>query len=82
VDLARRRLWTNAFSMEALYTRILERHRASIRVQKQRLSSDDRDTRLDSRPRLLSMILVAASAADVLTTPFQVRSTPRQMARP
>ncbi|WP_035970785.1 hypothetical protein [Bradyrhizobium sp. WSM3983] len=38
MNLARRRPWTNAFSTEALCTRILERHRASIRVQKPRLA--------------------------------------------
>ncbi|WP_426422632.1 hypothetical protein [Bradyrhizobium genosp. A] len=38
MNLARRRPWTNAFSTEAPCTRILERHRASIRVQKPRLA--------------------------------------------
>jgi hypothetical protein len=80
VDLARRRLWTNAFPMEALRTRI-ERYRVSISVKKRRLSQDDLDTRFDSKPRLLSMIFIAAAATDMLTTLSQARSTPRQMAR-
>jgi AcrR family transcriptional regulator len=106
VNLARRRPWTNAFSTEALCTRILERHRASIRVQKPRLavanlariigatltlsnkqgfhattlrqlaeasglSMGGLYTYIDSKPRLLSMILgeVAATATEVLTAP-------------
>src|SRR6185312_6542478 len=106
VNLARRRPWTNAFSTEALCMRILERHRASIRVQKPRiavanltriigatltlsnkqgfhattlrqlaeasgLSMGGLYTYIDSKPRLLSMILgeVAATATEVLTAP-------------
>jgi AcrR family transcriptional regulator len=106
VNLARRRPWKNAFSTEALCTRILERHRASIRVQKPRLavanlariidatltlsnkqgfhattlrqlaeasglSMGGLYTYIDSKPRLLSMILgeVAATATEVLTAP-------------
>lgn len=38
MNLARRRPWTNAFSTEALCTRIPECYRASIRVQKPRLA--------------------------------------------
>lgn len=38
MNLARRRPWTNAFSREALCTRVLESYRASIRVQKPRLA--------------------------------------------
>lgn len=41
MNLARRRPWTNAFSTEALCTRILECYRASIRVQKLRLAVAD-----------------------------------------
>ncbi len=106
MNLARRRSWKNAFSTEALCTRILERHRASIRVQKPRLavanltriigatltlsnkqgfhattlrqlaeasglSMGGLYTYIDSKPRLLSMILgeVAATATEVLTAP-------------
>ncbi|MBP1061721.1 AcrR family transcriptional regulator [Bradyrhizobium japonicum] len=101
MNLARRRPWTNAFSTEALCTRILERHRDSIRVQKPRLavanlariigatltlsnkqgfhattlrqlaeasglSMGGLYTYIDSKPRLLSMILgeVAATATE------------------
>lgn len=38
MHFARQRPWTNAFSMEALCARILERHRDSVRVQKPRLA--------------------------------------------
>lgn len=38
MNLARRRPWTNAFSTEALCTRIPDCYRASIRVQKPRLA--------------------------------------------
>jgi TetR/AcrR family transcriptional regulator, cholesterol catabolism regulator len=38
VNLARRRSWTSEFSTEAPCARILERYRASVRVQKPRLA--------------------------------------------
>lgn len=48
MNLARRRLWTNAFPMEALRTRI-ECHRASTIAQRQPPSLDDFDVPFDSK---------------------------------
>jgi hypothetical protein len=71
VNLARRRLWTNAFPTEALCTRSLERYRAALKLSNKQGAS-----------ALRRLGEVAAAATRVLKTPSQARSTPQQMAHP
>lgn len=89
MNLARRRLWTNAFPTEALCTRSLERYRAPIGVQRQPLAVASL-RRIASAPLRLSnkqgasalrrLGEVAAAATELLKILSQALSTPRQTA--
>jgi hypothetical protein len=96
VNLARRRPWTKGFSTEALCTRILESHCASIRVQKPRLEPEhlarvigvaftlSPTSRVFTATTLRSFVSAALSSASAVNERMSawVRARPKQIAHP